>query len=131
MAKHSKHSGDRSHQAYRILQVVFVLLPIIAGLDKFFYNLTNWSDYLSPMAWNMIDGHDRSFFMVVGIFEIIVGLGVLFKPRIFAYVVAAWLLVIVVNLLMLGGVYYDIALRDIGLMLSAFALGKLAHKFDV
>ncbi|HEY5235039.1 MAG TPA: hypothetical protein VIJ14_02575 [Rhabdochlamydiaceae bacterium] len=126
----SKFSGDRAHQAYRILQVVFVLLPIIAGLDKFFYNLTNWSDYLSPMAWKMIDGHDRAFFMVVGVVEIIAGLGVLFRPRIFAYVVALWFLLIIVNLLMLGGVYYDIALRDIGLMLSAFALGKLAQKYD-
>lgn len=126
----SKHSGDRAHQAYRILQVVFVLLPIIAGLDKFFYYLTNWSDYLSPLAWQMIDGQDNAFFMVVGVVEIIAGLGVLFRPRIFAYVVSAWLLLIVVNLLMLGGLFYDVALRDIGLMLSAFALGKLAHKYD-
>ena len=126
----SKHSGDRAHQAYRILQVVFVLLPIIAGLDKFFYYLTEWSDYLSPLAWQVIDGQDNAFFIVVGVVEIIAGLGVLFRPRIFAYVVSAWLLLIVVNLLMLGGLFYDVALRDIGLMLSAFALGKLAHKYD-
>ncbi len=126
----SKFSKDRAHQAYRVLQVVFVLLPIIAGLDKFFYYLTNWADYLSPMAWQMIDGHDRAFFMIVGVVEIIAGLGVLFRPRIFAYVVAVWLLLIVVNLLMLGGVYYDVALRDIGLLFSAFALGKLAQKYD-
>jgi uncharacterized membrane protein YphA (DoxX/SURF4 family) len=126
----AKHSRDYAHLAYRILQVVFVLLPIIAGLDKFFYYLTEWSDYLSPMAWKMIDGHKDAFFIIVGVIEIIAGLGVLFRPRIFAYVVSAWLLVIVLNLLMLGDFYYDIALRDLGLMLSAFTLGKLAQKYD-
>ncbi|HUD01505.1 MAG TPA: hypothetical protein VMR37_04210 [Rhabdochlamydiaceae bacterium] len=125
----SRYKGDHAHQAFRILQVVFVLLPIIAGLDKFFSYLTNWSDYLSPMAWQMIDGHADAFFMVVGVIEIIAGLGVLFKPRIFAYIVSAWLLLIVINLLILGGLYYDVALRDIGLMFSAFALGKLAQRY--
>jgi hypothetical protein len=124
----SKHSGDRAHQAFRILQVAFVLIPIIAGVDKFFDYLTQWSDYLSPLAWQFIDGHSDAFFQIGGVIEIIVGLGVLFKPRVFAYILSAWLLVIVVNLL-LSGNYYDIALRDIGLMLSAFALGKLAQKF--
>ncbi len=126
----SKHYRDRGHQAFRILQVVFVLLPILAGLDKFFYYLAEWSDYLSPMAWQIIDGQDDAFFMIIGAIEIIVGIGVLFKPRIFAYVVSAWLLVIVLNLLMQGD-YWDIALRDIGLMFAAFALGKLAQKYDV
>ena len=126
----SKHYRDRGHQAFRILQVVFVLLPILAGLDKFFYYLAEWSDYLSPMAWQIIDGQDDAFFMIIGAIEIIVGIGVLFKPRIFAYVVSAWLLVIVLNLLMQGD-YWDIGLRDIGLMFAAFALGKLAQKYDV
>ena len=125
-----KSSGDRGLQAYRILQFVFVVAPIIAGFDKFFYLLTNWSAYLSPMALRFIDGHDRAFFAIVGIVEIIAGLGVLFKPRIFAYVVSLWLLLILVNLIMTGH-YFDVALRDLGLMLSAFALGKLAEKYDV
>jgi hypothetical protein len=124
-----KVSSDRAHQAFRILQVAFVIAPILAGFDKFFYVLTNWSNYLSPFALNMLDGHDRAFFSIVGVVEIIAGLGVLFRPRIFAYVVSVWLLLIVVNLLMTGH-YFDIALRDIGLMLSAFALGKLAQKYD-
>jgi hypothetical protein len=126
----SKFSGDRGHQAFRILQVAFVAAPILAGFDKFFYLMTNWSIYLSPMALKVIDGHDRAFFAIVGVVEIIAGLGVLFKPRLFAYVVSAWLLLIVLNLLMTGH-HFDIALRDIGLMLGALALGKLAQKYDV
>jgi len=126
----SKFSGDRGHQAFRILQVAFVVAPILAGFDKFFYLMTNWSIYLSPMALKVIDGHDRAFFAIVGVVEIIAGLGVLFKPRLFAYVVSAWLLLIVLNLLMTGH-HFDIALRDIGLMLGALALGKLAQKYDV
>ncbi len=125
-----KVSSDRAQQAFRILQVAFVVAPILAGFDKFFYVLTNWSNYLSPFALNMLDGHDRAFFSIVGVVEIIAGLGVLFRPRIFAYVVSLWLLLIVINLLMTGN-YFDVALRDIGLMLSAFALGKLAQKYDV
>lgn len=126
----SKFSGDRGYQAFRILQVAFVIAPIVAGFDKFFYALTNWSQYLSPMAMQMVDGHDRAFFAIIGVIEIIAGIGVLFKPKIFAYVVSLWLLCIVINLLMVGH-YFDIALRDIGLMLAAFALGKLAQKYDM
>lgn len=125
-----KSSADRDLQAYRILQFVFVVAPIVAGLDKFFYLLTNWSAYLSPVTLQLIDGHDRAFFAIVGIVEIIAGLGVLFKPKIFAYIVSIWLLLIIVNLIMTGH-YFDIALRDFGLMLSAFALGSLATKYDI
>lgn len=125
----SKFSGDRAYQAFRVLQVAFVVAPILAGFDKFFYMLANWSSYLSPTALQVLDGHDHAFFAIVGVVEIIAGLGVLFRPKIFAYVVSAWLLLIVLNLLMTGQ-YFDIALRDIGLMLAAFALGKLAQKYD-
>lgn len=126
----SKFSGDQGYQAFRILQVAFVIAPIVAGFDKFFYALTNWSQYLAPMAMQMIDNHDRAFFAIVGVIEIIAGIGVLFKPKVFAYIVSVWLLCIVLNLLMLGH-FYDIALRDIGLMLAAFALGRLAQKYDL
>lgn len=51
------------------------------------------------------------------------------KPRIFAYVVSAWLLGIILNLLMIPG-YYDVALRDLGLSLGALAFGRLAQQFD-
>jgi hypothetical protein len=125
-----KYSGDRGYKAFRTLQVAFVIVPFLAGLDKFMNYFTTWSKYLSPTAMNVIDGHTNAFFMIVGVIEIIAALGVLFKPRIFAFVVSAWLLLIVLNLLMLGS-YLDVALRDVGLMLGAFAFGQLALKYDV
>lgn len=121
---------DFAQQAFRILQFVFVVAPILAGLDKFFYMLANWSGYISPYALNIIGGHDRAFMAIVGIVEIIAGIGVIFKPKIFSYIIALWLLLIIINLLMLG-MYYDIALRDLGLLLSAVALGKLSQKYAV
>ena len=124
----SKLSGAYEYQAFRILQIAFVIAPIIAGLDKFFYFLTNWSKYLSPSALQFMQGNDRYFMMAIGIIEIIVGIGVIFKPKIFSYIVALWLLCIIINLLLQRG-YYDIALRDLGLLLAALALGRLSHKY--
>lgn len=124
----AKYSGEPGYKAYRILQFGFVVLPILAGLDKFFYFMTNWSVYLSPFAMGIINGHDRGFMAFVGVVEIIAGIGVAWKPKIFSYIVSVWLLLIIVNLLMTGQ-YYDIALRDFGLMLAAFSLAKLSRKY--
>ena len=77
----------------------------------------------------MLGGHGHQFMMVAGVIEIIAGIGVALKPKIFAYVVSAWLLGIIVNLLMTG-MYFDVALRDLGLSLGALALGRLAMQFD-
>jgi hypothetical protein len=128
----SQASADVSglaYQAYQILQVGFVVAPVVAGLDKFFNLLVNWEQYLPPFVNRMVGGHGHELMLVAGVIEIIAGLGVLFKPKVFAYVVSAWLLMIVVNLLMIPG-YYDIALRDFGLALGAFALARLSQKFD-
>ena len=124
----AKFSGEPGYQAYRILQFVFVVAPILAGLDKFFYFMTNWAAYLSPFAMGMIGGHARGFMAIVGVVEIIAGIGVAMKPKIFSYIVTLWLLLIILNLLMTGQ-YYDIALRDFGLMLAAFSLAKLSKKY--
>jgi uncharacterized membrane protein YphA (DoxX/SURF4 family) len=122
-------TGGRSvaYQAYRILQVGFVAAPIIAGLDKFFNVLVDWEQYLSPFVADIIP--PGVFMGIVGVVEIIAGIGVAVKPRIFAYVVSAWLLGIILNLLMIPG-YYDVALRDLGLSLGALAFGRLAQQFD-
>ena len=77
----------------------------------------------------MVGGHGHELMLVAGVIEIIAGLGVLFKPKFFAYVVSGWLLMIVVNLLLIPG-FYDIALRDFGLALAALALARLSHQFD-
>lgn len=124
----AKYSGEPGYQAYRILQFVFVVAPILAGLDKFFCVLTNWSVYISPFVMRIIGGHHRGFMAIVGIVEIIAGIGVALKPKIFSYIVTLWLLLIMLNLLMLGR-HYDIALRDFGLMLAAFSLAKLSRKY--
>ena len=118
-----------AYEAYQILHVGFVVAPIVAGLDKFFNLLVNWEQYLPSFVNKMIGGHGHELMLVAGVIEISAGLGVWFKPKVFAYVVSAWLLMIVVNLLMIPG-YYDIALRDFGLALGALALARLSQKFD-
>src|ERR1044071_5156473 len=118
-----------AYEAYQILHVAFVVAPIVAGLDKFFNFLVNWDQYLPPFVNKIVGGHGHELMLVAGVIEIIAGLGVLFKPKFFAYVVSAWLLMIVVNLLMIPG-YYDVALRDFGLALGALALARLSHEFD-
>jgi hypothetical protein len=81
------------------------------------------------MTNRLVGGHGHELMLAVGAIEIVAGLGVAFKPRIFAYVVAAWLLLIILNLLAIPG-YYDVALRDLGLLLGALALGRLSQIFD-
>lgn len=116
-----------AYQAYRILQAGFVAAPILAGLDKFFNVLVDWEQYLAPFIGDLIA--PGVFMAIVGVVEIIAGIGVALKPRIFAYVVAAWLVGIIVNLLLIPG-FYDVALRDLGLALGALALGRLSETFD-
>ena len=67
--------------------------------------------------------------LVVGIIEVVAGIGVALKPRVFAYVVAAWLAVIIINLLLIPG-FFDVALRDFGLLLGALALARLSQQFS-
>ena len=118
-----------SYQAYQILHLGFTVAPIVAGLDKFFNLLVNWEQYLPAFVKNMTGGHGHELMLAVGIIEIVAGLGVWFKPRLFAYVVAAWLLLIIANLLMIPG-YFDVALRDFGLSLGALALARLSQEYD-
>jgi uncharacterized membrane protein YphA (DoxX/SURF4 family) len=140
MAESVQYSGDAArisvvetrspaYQAYQILHVAFVVAPLVAGIDKFFHALVNWDDYLAPVIANIFGGNAHGFMMVVGVVEIVAGIGVALKPKIFAYVVAAWLVGIIINLLLIPG-YYDIALRDLGLCLAAIALARLSLHFD-
>lgn len=117
------------YQAYQILHLGFTVAPILAGLDKSFNILVNWDQYLPPFVNKLVGGHGHELMLAVGVIEIIAGLGVAFKPKIFAYVVSAWLLLIVINLLMIPG-YFDVALRDFGLSLGALALARLSREFD-
>ena len=117
------------YQAYQILRAGFTVAPIVAGLDKFFNLLVNWEQYLPAFVKNLTGGHGHELMLAVGVIEIVAGLGVAFKPRFFAYVVSAWLLLIVANLLMIPG-YFDVALRDFGLSLGALALARLSQEHD-
>ena len=121
-------AASPAYQAFRILQIGLVATPVLAGLDKFFHLLVNWDQYLPSVVARLspIPGH--KLMLVVGVIEIIAGIGVAWKPRIFAWVVAAWLVVIIINLLLIPG-YFDIALRDFGLFLAALALARLSQQF--
>lgn len=120
--------GTPAHQAFQILRFGFTVAPIVAGLDKFFGVLVDWDQYLAPAANSILGGNGHAFMMVVGVIEIVAGIGVWLKPRIFANVVAAWLVLIIINLLMIPG-YFDVALRDLGLALGALALGRLSLEY--
>ena len=122
-------SASPSYQAYQILRTGFTVAPIVAGLDKFFHLLVNWDQYLPAFVNNLTGGHGHELMLAVGVIEIVAGLGVAFKPRLFAYVVSAWLLLIVANLLLIPG-YFDVALRDFGLSLGALALARLSQEYD-
>ena len=125
----SVNTARPAYQAYQILRAGFTVAPILAGLDKFFHLLVNWDQYLPAFVNNLTGGHGHELMLAVGVIEIVGGLGVAFKPRLFAYVVSAWLLLIVANLLMIPG-FFDVALRDFGLSLGALALARLSSEYD-
>jgi uncharacterized membrane protein YphA (DoxX/SURF4 family) len=116
-----------AHQAFWLLRIGFTVAPILFGLDKFFNWSVHWPDYLAGWINNIVPGSGQEFMYVVGGIEIAAGLLVAVAPRLGAFVVAGWLAGIVVNLLTKNPPqYYDIALRDFGLMLAALTLGRLA-----
>jgi uncharacterized membrane protein YphA (DoxX/SURF4 family) len=120
---------DPGYQAFTLLRIAFTVAPIAFGVDKFFNILVNWESYLAPWIHHASPLSATHTMEVVGVIEILAGIAVAIKPRYGAYIVAAWLGGIVVNLLSYSG-YYDIALRDFGLMLAALTLARLASKFD-
>jgi uncharacterized membrane protein YphA (DoxX/SURF4 family) len=120
---------DAAFQGYLLLRVGFVVAPILFGLDKFFNVMVRWPEYLAPWINGIVPGTAQQFMYVVGVIEIVAGIAVLLKPRYGAYLVAAWLGGIIVNLLTYSG-YYDIALRDFGLLLGALTLARLASRYD-
>jgi hypothetical protein len=118
-----------SYHAYRILKVGFTAAPILAGLDKFSNVLTDWDKYLPSAVNNLVGGHGHALMLAVGVIEVVAGVGVALRPRIFSYVVAVWLWGIIINLLLIPG-YFDVALRDFGLSLAALALGRLSAEYS-
>lgn len=117
---------DPAAQAFLILRLAFTVAPILFGLDKFAGVLTDdWTRYLSSQFNDILPGSALDAMHAVGVVEIAAGLVVLVAPRAGGLLVAGWLAGIVLNLLLVGG-YGDIALRDVGLLLGAVALSRLA-----
>ena len=118
-------ASHAARQAFLLLRTVFTVAPILFGLDKFFGVLTDWELYLAPQINDLVPGSAHQAMLVVGVVEIAAGVLVAVMPRVGGYVVAVWLAGIIGNLLLLGD-YYDVALRDFGLLVGALALARLA-----
>jgi uncharacterized membrane protein YphA (DoxX/SURF4 family) len=119
---------DPRYQAFLTLRLGFTVLPIAMGIDKFFNSMVYWPKYLADWIANIPPGTPQQIMYGVGVVEIVAGLVVLAKPRYGAFLVALWLAGIVVNLFSYG--WYDIGVRDFGLMLAALTLGRLAWVYD-
>ncbi len=120
---------DPAYAAYVLLHVGYVVLPLWMGLDKFMNVLTDWPGYLAPWVVGLLPFSAQTAMHLVGIVEILAAVMVAIKPRYAAYVVALWLAGIIVNLLTYSG-FYDVALRDFGLLVGAVALARLAAVYD-
>src|SRR6476469_3171813 len=118
-------AAGAQRQAYLLLRTVFTVAPIIFGLDKFTNLLTHWTMYLAPVATSVVPLPAQTLMYIVGVVEIVAGLTVALRPRFGSLLVAVWLLVIIINLLVLGS-YFDVALRDFGLLVGALALNRLS-----
>jgi uncharacterized membrane protein YphA (DoxX/SURF4 family) len=117
------HDAGAPDLIWRTLRLVFGIVPIVAGLDKFTNLLVDWSKYLAPFVAHAVPAH--GFMMIVGVIEIVAGIGVLFTPwtRVFAAIVGIWLLGIALDLVIAG--FYDIAVRDAVMAISSFCLARL------
>lgn len=128
-ATHSSTTTGKSavDRVTNLLKVTYGVVPIMAGADKFTQILVNWDQYLAPQIANMLPFAPHTFMLIVGVIEIVAGLLVLVKPRLGSLIVCIWLLCIAINLL-IGGQYYDVAVRDIVMAIGAFSLYTLTSR---
>lgn len=120
--------ANPSYRAFLLLRTVFTVAPILFGLDKFFDLMVDWEAYLAPFFTDVLPWDAEQIMWIVGAIEIVAGLVVAVAPRFGGYLVAAWLAGIIVNLVG-QGTYWDIALRDFGLLVAALALAQLATTY--
>jgi uncharacterized membrane protein YphA (DoxX/SURF4 family) len=114
-------------QAWWILRIGIGAGAFLAGLDKFFDKLADWDMYLSPLAERFLPVSGPVFMKAVGVVEMAVGLAILLGlTRLGAYVAAAWLFGIALNLVSTG-MFYDLAVRDVEIALGALALALLTE----
>jgi len=120
---------EAGYQAFIMLRIAFALAPVLFGLDKFFNVMTDWPQYLAGWVNDLMPGSGQDFMYFVGGVEILAGIIVAVRPKLGAPIVVAWLAGIILNLVT-GPGYYDVALRDFGLMLGALTLTRLAFAYD-
>lgn len=111
-------------QVQGILRITFGIVPIVAGLDKFTNLLANWPGYLAANITGMLPVNAVAFMKIIGLIEILAGITVLFRPLIGAYIVMVWLICIALQLI-IGGHFFDVAIRDLVMAIGAFTLAKL------
>lgn len=121
--------ADPAFQAFTLLRLGLTVAPILFGLDKFLDWLVDWRIYLAPEINDLVPGNAHQAMLAVGVIEVVAGLVVAVRPKFGGYLVAAWLTGIILNLLLQAD-FYDIALRDFGLLLGAVTLARLATAFD-
>ena len=121
----------REEPIYWTLKILFGVVPIVAGLDKFTNLLVHWEKYIAPAFANIIPFSPHTFMILVGLIEIVAGIGVLFTPwtRLFAWIVGVWLICIALDLIVAG--YYDIAVRDVAMAVSSFCLARLSASVPI
>lgn len=120
--------ADPGYQAFVVLRSVFTVAPIVFGLDKFTNLLADWPVYLAPWIDGLVPGSAQQAMYAVGVVEIVAGIVVAVAPRFGGWLVAAWLGGIIASLLTIPG-FYDVALRDLGLLVGAVALARLAARY--
>lgn len=118
---------DPAQQAFLLLRTVFTVAPLVFGLDKFTNLLADWTIYLAPQATALVPLPAQTLMYAVGVVEILAGIAVAVRPRFGSLLVAAWLAGIIINLLLLGA-FFDVALRDFGLLVGALALNRLSRR---
>lgn len=120
---------DPAFAAFWVLRLGFIALPLLMGLDKFTNLLTDWPGYLAPWVVAALPISAQAAMYVIGAVEIVAAIGIALRPRLAAWVVAAWLAGIILNLLTYTG-FFDVTLRDVGLLVAAVSLGLLASRYD-
>ena len=121
----SQNVSAQLHPVFKLLKITFVVVPIVAGADKFTNLLTDWTRYLNPAIAGLLPFSAHAFMMIVGVVEIVAGIIVLKKAQVGGYIVAAWLALIALTLLM-GLNDIDVAVRDLVMAIAAFSMARLS-----
>ena len=113
------------NSTFNLLKYVFVVVPIVAGADKFINLLTNWEQYVNPSIADLLPFSAALFMKIVGVIEIAAGVIVFKKPELGGFIVSAWLTLIAISLLA-GFNYVDVAVRDLVMAIAALSMARLA-----